>query len=315
MEMRKRGLSLLMLLLALCTCSTSPYATAEMVISHRAPETDSDTRPDYEVALLRLALEKTLDEYGPFRLQAVPRINFIRSIFSIRNNIFPNFFYSLGYEESYLQYPEMTYVRFPIDLGLLGYRTCFIPKTIESKVAQITSMDELKQLSIGQGRGWVDSEILKRNGFKVVELDQYDTLFKMVAAHRFDLFCRGATEVEEEYQRWQHYPNFGYDQHLLIYYPLPLFFYTNSSNTQAIERVTKGLLKAYADGSLQKLWAQKHQQSVNFAQLDKRQVFRLNNPLLKSIDTSYEQYIYKTTQEMNNHSRADNSLSPETPRQ
>lgn len=268
-------------------------ANAETVFTHRAPETDSDTRPNYEVALLRLALEKTVDEYGPFRLQPSPPINITRSLFSIRNNTFPNFFYSITYQEAFTETKVMDYVRFPIDLGLLGYRTCFIPHEIKSKIANIHTLAELKTLSIGQGRGWGDVAILRANGFNVVEVDQYDTLFKMVAAHRFDLFCRGATEVRDEYNRWHLQEGFDYDRHILIYYPMPIFLYTNKANKEAIARVTKGLQIAYNDGSLYQLWAKHHLESSSFAELDKREIFRLENPMIQSVDKSYEKYTLK----------------------
>jgi hypothetical protein len=266
-------------------------ATKAMIVTHRSPEIDGDTRPNYEVAVLRLALDKT-PEYGPYTLQPAPRINVTRSLHSIRTNAFPNFFYTLGYEEKYNHYPEMTYVRFPVDLGLLGYRTCFIPNTIKDKVAAITSLADLRKMSFVQGRGWVDVEILRDNGLQVTEIDRYDTMFKMTAAHRFDLFCRGASEIQDEYERWKDLPGFDYDRHLLIQYPLPIFFYTNKANTLALERINKGIERAYADGSLHKVWAREYANAVAFTQLHKRHIIKLKNPLLKSIDTRYERYQF-----------------------
>jgi hypothetical protein len=271
--------------------SQNASASPDMVITHRAPEIDGDTRPNYEVSVLRLALDKT-PEYGPYRLQPAPRINVTRSLHSIRTNAFPNFFYSLGYEEKYNHYPEMTYLRFPVDLGLLGFRTCFIPSAAKDQIAKVNTLDDLRKLSIVQGRGWVDVEILRSNGLKVTEIDRYDTMFKMTAAHRFDLFCRGASEIQDEYKLWKDLPGFDYDRHLLIQYPLPIFFYTNKNNTLAIERITKGLERAYADGTLHKLWAREYASAMAFTQLRKRHIIKLNNPLLKSIDTRYEKYQF-----------------------
>ncbi len=289
MGQRQKFLLHLQLLLCLAFCGLA--SAQEMVITHRAPEIEGDTRPNYEVSVLRLALEKT-PEYGPYKLQPAPRINVTRSLHSIRTNAFPNFFYTLGYEEKYNHYPEMTYVRFPVDLGLLGFRTCFIPAAIKDKVAAVNSLEDLRQFSFVQGRGWVDVEILRNSGLNVTEIDRYDTMFKMTAAHRVDLFCRGASEIEDEYKHWKDLPGFDYDHHLLIQYPLPIFFYTNKANSLAIERINKGIERAYADGSLHKVWTREYANAVAFTQLHKRHVIKLKNPLLKSIDTRYEKYQF-----------------------
>jgi len=294
-----RQITLLLRLQLLLLACVAFAAQAETVFTHRAPETDGDTRPNFEVSMLRLALEKTLDEYGPYRLEPAPRINVTRSIHSIRANTFPNYFYTLGYEESYNQYPEMTYVPFPVDLGLLGYRTCFVSKKIKQDVAKITKLEDLRKLSIGQGRGWVDVEILRHNGFQVVELEPYDTLFRMVAANRFDLFCRGANEVKDEYEHWHNLKDFDYDRSFLLHYPMPIFYYTNRANTQAIERVNKGLRKAYADGSLHALWTEQHQSSISFARLDKRRIFELENPLIQNVNKDYTNFVFPLGGEYN----------------
>lgn len=276
------------------------HAFAQTVFTHRVPEAYASNTPNYEVSVLKLALDKTRAEYGDYELKPAPKINVNRSIQSIKANTFPNYFASLGYRETYNNDPDIAYIRFPVDLGVLSYRTCFVSTKILDQVAKINTLDELRELSMGQGRGWVDGVILKQNGFKVVEVEPYPILFKMAAAHRFDLFCRGANEIKEEYERWGKIEGLSYDRALLIYYPMPIFFYTNSHNKEAIARVTKGLLKAYADGSLLKLWRDHHQASVDFAALNKRKIFRLDNPLVKSIDFDYAKYFYKLNIEKNN---------------
>ncbi len=43
-------------------------------------------------------------------------------------------------------------------------------------------------------------EILRENGFQVREVSEYESLFKMVAGKRFDLFCRGTNELLSEWE-------------------------------------------------------------------------------------------------------------------
>lgn len=274
------------------TATRATTATTETVFTYRAPESDRDTRLLYEIEVLRLALEKTTKEYGPYRLEPTPRINVARCMQSIRQHKFTNFFCSLGYTELYDTYPDVTYVRFPIELGILSYRTCFTNPATAEKLADITTLEQLQKLTHGQGRDWADVAVLRLNGFQVMEVDQYEALFTMAAAGRFDLFCRGANEVKEEYELRRNIKGLVYDPHILIHYPMPLVLYTSKANTAAIARITKGLERAYKDGSLIELWKKKNLPNADFAQLHKRRIFRLKNPLLKSINFDYTQYDY-----------------------
>lgn len=294
--MNKNNICLVLLISMLILLSHMVFAEEEgqvTTFTYRTAESDNDPRPDYEVALIRLALEKTVSQYGTFNLEASPRMNLARCMFSVRKNDLPNFFCSRGYKELYNTYPEVAYVHFPIDLGLLSYRTCFTNEMVADKLSKVNTLDELRQFTYGQGRDWADVEVLKANGFNVSEVSQYEHLFKMTAAGRFDLFCRGTNEVKQEYDIRHDIPGLVYDQHILLYYPLPVFLYTNKNNVKAIERITKGLQIAYADGSLQRLWRRFHQAGVDFAHFEKRKIFYLNNPFIKSIDFDYAKYDFK----------------------
>jgi hypothetical protein len=273
--------------------AANSYSFAQTVFTYKSPESDTDIRTTYEAAAMKLALDKTVAEFGPYDMQPTPRINTARSVQSIKSNSFQNYFATLGYNEKYSTEDDIIYVRFPVDLGALSYRTCFMPETIKHKVVNIRTLADLRKLTMGQGRGWSDAKVLRHNGFQVEEIDAYDQLFKMTAAHRFDLFCRGATEIKGEYDTWKDLKGLAYDRTLLIYYSMPIFFYTNAQNKLAAERLTKGFQKAYADGSLLALWRSQNQASIDFAQLNKRRIFRLENPWVESIDFDYTKYYYK----------------------
>ena len=273
--------------------AANSHSFAQTVFTYKSPESDTDIRTTYEAAAMKLALDKTIAEFGPYDMQPTPRINTARSVQSIKSNSFQNYFATLGYDEDYGTKEDIIYVRFPVDLGALSYRTCFMPENMKQKVSSIRTLADLRKLTMGQGRGWRDVKVLRHNGFHVEEIDTYDQIFKMTAAHRFDLFCRGASEIKGEYDTWKSLKGLAYDRTLLIYYSMPIFFYTNADNKLAAERLTKGFQKAYADGSLLALWRSQNQASIDFAQLNKRRIFRLDNPWVKSIDFDYTKYYYK----------------------
>lgn len=267
-------------------------AFAEMNVSYRVGESAKDTRYDYDTAALNLALEKTKAEFGDYKLVPNVNMNFSRAIENISNNITPNFIFKLSYEERFKNL-NMDYAEFSVDLGIVGYRVCFTNPAVKEKLKKVNSIDDLKKFKHGQGQDWSDVEILRSHQFEVITVSAYESLFSMVAYGRFDLFCRGTNEILDEYMAHKHIPGLVIDDSFSLYYPLPRFFYTNKKNKKLIERIQKGLIIAYNDGSLIKLWKKQYLESVNFVKLDKRKIFSIDNPNLKDVKFNYSKYFYK----------------------
>jgi hypothetical protein len=278
---------ILIIILALYISS----AFSATVFTYQYKETELDKRREYPQQLLQLALEKTIDKYGEYKLVPSPMLNTARAIKLAEENKLENFFVRQSVSKDLLN--KMGYVPFPVDLGIVGYRVFFVSPSAKEKLKSVKTIDELKKFTIVQGIGWLDSDILKENGFNVEIGTNYNGLFKMVAENRVDLFPRGANELLIEYQNFKKIINIQYDKNLLLYYPLPRFFFTHKSNKEAIKRIYEGLIAAYEDGSLLELWNRYYRKSVEFANLKNRKMFKLENPFLTGIDTSYEKYIYK----------------------
>jgi hypothetical protein len=282
-----------LLIAGACLLTLNTASAAETtVFTQRVGESETDVRYHYDNAVLKLALEKTKEKYGPYRLQASPPMTFPRAIFAASKNEYANFFIKLSYEEILVTQKSMVFAKFPVDLGIVGYRICFTHSETKAKLAEIKSLEDLKKFSMGQGTGWADVEILRYNNFNVITAANYESLFKMTAAKRFDLFCRGTNELLEEYEAHRDIPGLSYDESFSLAYPLPRFFFTHKDNDKAAKRIEEGLLIAYRDGSLQQLWKTNYEKSINFVQLEKRRIFWIENPLLKNLDFNYRQYFY-----------------------
>ena len=267
------------------------WAQEPFILTVRSGETEQDVRYSYDNTLLKLALDKTVATDGPYTLRESGSMNFARAKQLVLANSLPNFFIKLSYDAAYTDTP-MRYVPFPVDLGIVGYRVCFAHPEVVMKLRDVEDMEELRRFSHGQGLGWTDTRILRHNGFTVQEVPAYESLFKMVAARRFDLFCRGTNELLGEFRAHPGLPGLAYDRSMTIHYPLPRLFYTHASNTEALDRITRGILLAYEDGSLLRLWQEEYQESIDFVNLEKRRVFHLDNPYLEGIGFDYSQYFY-----------------------
>jgi hypothetical protein len=268
--------------------SSLSLSAQQMVITFRSPESGSDQRAAYTNALLTLALEKTLATHGPYEIKLAPAMNKRRTISSVSTRAYPNFFALLAFDESYKK-AELEYLPLPVHMGVLGYRICFTAPGLEADIAKVKTLDDLRRYSVGQGVGWSDVNILRANGFKVMEVAAYDSLFAMLSRGRFDLLCRGVNEVQSEILT---HPDLHLDQSFALFYPLPIFFYTHKDNRAAIERVTAGLQSAFDDGSMHKLFKQYFLKSIQSAQLRQRRIFRLTNPLITGLDFDYKKFDF-----------------------
>lgn len=265
--------------------SAALAATPVTLVTYRAAESALDRRNDYTIAVLKLALDKTRDEYGDYLLQPSLPMNTARARQALLTNSYENFIVKFSYDPE-LERAGLKRGGFEPDLDITSYRICFTRRTLLPELSQIGSLQALRPFSHGQGSGWQDVTILRHNGFAVQEVGQYESLFKMVASGRFDLFCRGINEAMPELQSHQSLPQLALDSHLLLYYPLPRFFYTNARHSALLQRVDRGLEQAFVDGDLQKLWLSFYADGIRAAQLDKRQLLVLQNPGLEALADS-----------------------------
>lgn len=267
------------------------HLQAEQVVWHRSPLDFGNNRYVYDIELLRLALEKTRPAYGDYQLLGLPATNYARLLHSLIQNTHPNLILEISYDKKLVESQGLTFINFPIDLGIIGYRVCFVNPAIKEKIKQVQTLDELRKYSIGQGVGWADIAILRHNGFNVVEVSSYVSLFKMVAGGRFDLFCRGANELMEEFEQYKEIGKLTYDESFALVYRMPRFFYLNGNNPLLKKRIEEGLHIAYNDGSLLELWRKENQLSIDFAKMRGRKIFYLENPMIRGLSEDYARYF------------------------
>ena len=277
-------------LLLLCSLLLATPLSAGNIFTYPSPESSQDVRALYYRDLLQLALDKTLDTDGGYELRAAPMMNRARLRLELIKGHYTNLF-SVDSQRPAAEAIHLDYARFPVDLGILGYRICFVSPARAEEVARITRLDQLQGLLHGQGLGWQDVAILRHNGMQVREVAEYERLFRLVAKGRIDLFCRGANEL---YSELAQRPEMGLqvDAHLLLYYPFPRLFYTHKRNQQGLDRINRGLQLAWADGSLQSLWRTHFKPALDQAKLPGRLLFKLENPTLTPLDFDYRSYLY-----------------------
>jgi hypothetical protein len=228
--------------------------------------------------LLKQALQVTVDEYGPFQLissKMMEQGRVIRQMANDGNVQIAIFAPNKEREESLIP------VRIPVTGTLLGYRICLIRKGQQNLFTAITDLDSLiaSNLTIGSHQNWPDTKIMQENGLTLWIANKYELLFTQLAAGKFDCFSRGADEILQELYS---HPDKGLEieQSLIIYYPLPLYYFVNKSNPELAERIAKGLNILNASGEYDKLFKEKFAEPLKILRIQDRKIIELTNPLL-----------------------------------
>ncbi|WP_143870292.1 ABC transporter substrate-binding protein [Catenovulum sediminis] len=266
------------------------------IFTHMGSESSTDTRNLYDKKILKLALDKTVDEYGPYRMVASEKGLTLQRLMKLaETGFYHNFFFKFSATDEMTK--RFLAIQIPVDRGIVGFRVAFVHADSKNKYANVRTTEDLQKYSIIQGIGWLDSDILKENELSVFKVSGYDNMFEMISRKRADLFFRGINEVEEELHNFQQqHPNLIVEPNILLQYPLPRFFMTAKSNTEQAKRVELGLKRAFADGSFVELWKTYYLPSIETAQLSGRRIIQLENPYIKNLDSGYTQYNFSVSE-------------------
>ena len=172
-------------------------------------------------------------------------------------------------------------IRYPLFKGLLGHRIFVIRQGDQHLFDQIETLEQLRQIKLGQGRVWSDTQILEAAGMRVVKTNAYENLFPMLEGGRFDAFPRGASEPWVELVQWENL-NLTVEKKLAIVYPMPAYFFVSKDNITLARDIEIGFEKAIKDGSFDKIFFAdtEIQKVLSLANLANRRLFRINNPFL-----------------------------------
>jgi len=243
------------------------------VVRYPLPEAEGDRRLGYPEQLLELALSKSGTAY---RIEhPTTRMNQERQVLELEADR------SLDVAPipaSAEREARLLPIRIPLNKGLLGWRLGLVRKGEEEMLAGLTQAGDLKKIRIVQGHEWPDTAILRDNGINVLTGPDYQGLFKMLSAGRFDYFPRSVMEIWSELD--VHADELGLERHVALHYFYDSYFFVNKKKTKLAEDIRRGLEKAIADGSFDRLFLQHWGEGVRRARLDERVVIELRNPLL-----------------------------------
>lgn len=260
---------------------------------YHPPESALDVRYMYHWEILRTALEKTKDKWGPYRMVPSEFMTERRQAFELKNATGK---LTVMYLSTTPEFEKtLVPIHIPVDKNLGGYCVLLIRAEDKARFAKIRSIDDLKKFRYGLGLDWIDVDILRSNGFNVVTGSSYEGLFEMLVQKRFDVFLRGAVEVLDEYdQRRKLLPQLFIEERLIFYYPLPMYFWfpKTDEGRRLAARAEEGMRMMIADGTYDRIFDKYQRHKIMRLRLKERKIFRIPNPNLGPETPMFDQRLW-----------------------
>jgi hypothetical protein len=272
---------------AVCLClvisivDAVAYADGPMLYIFDAPESPRDLRYVYHWEILKTALERTKNRYGPYRMIPSETMTERRQIVELEQAI--GNLTVMYRDATNEQERELIPIRIPVDKNLVGYRIFLIRKEDQPRLSAVKTIDDLRRFTIGLGSQWLDVDLFTANKFRIVTGSSYDGLFEMLIHRRFDLLSRGANEILDEYeQRKSNMPDLHIEETLLVMYPAPMYFWFSKTpeGKRLAARAEAGMRSMIEDGTYDRIFFKHFRSAIERLNLRKRRIIRLKNPFL-----------------------------------
>ena len=156
---------------------------------------------------------------------------------------------------------ELRLVPVPIYLGGGGLRVWMMNRASLERLPASPTSDDLHRMRLGSGYVWADTRIWELNGY-TVEKGDYNALFDMLAAGRFDAFPRSVFEISGEYAGLDP-AVYAIEPHLLFRMHMGIFFYVSPREKQLAQALALGMHRLYCSGDFEQFM--RHQRSTRDA--------------------------------------------------
>ncbi len=257
-------------------CLTSQLAYAEpMIISYPRPPEDNDARAAYALRIIGLAMKKTEEDFGFWKVQfSADGMERPRMESTVEKGDIAQVLMLPGSDDYDKRF---TLIPIPIDKGLIGFRISLVHRDNRNLFAKTTTLDALKKPFGCLARTWQITKVFDYNRLNVRKTDKYKDLFNLVQNKRCDYFSRGVGELLSEFGYWsQSHPDIAIEPHILLRTPLAFYLYVSKSKPKIAKRLEVGLQRALEDGSFEKLFQDEFNSAIMSLRIMGRRVITLD---------------------------------------
>lgn len=279
--MQKSGFRKIFSLLLLFPCLLFPMAQAAdheevMAVNYWGGKSG---RMAYELDVLRAAMERTAEDYPLYKMTIDPS-----PLGALRGREMVAKGESLNLYVSGLRYDELTkngrilMVPTPTMMGLLGYRSLIIRKSDYPTFKNIRTLEQLREIVIGQGSNWEDAATLRHNQLRIDDSGRYENLLGMLNHHRFDAVLLGVVEAQAVLSESPVRDSLMVLPDVIVYYPHAMIFQVSGEAPELAERLRRGMEILEEDGTITALMEHHFNDTLNMLRAHKPTVIVLQHP-------------------------------------
>jgi hypothetical protein len=233
----------------------------------------------YYLELIECALRATESRYGAYKVeysQAAISSERKRELLIAGERL--NVDRLVGFHSPTGPRSALLFVNIPLLRNFMSYRIPLIRGENQARFDQVKNLDDLRKIPMGLGKGW-EGYIYQRNGFNLSEPVNFESLLKMLAGGRYDFVPLSAIEIEDKYKiNQQVIDQLAPEKHLLIYSPLPNYFYVSPQAPELAMRLRIGLKQMQNDGSMDRIFEKHFGERLRKLHLSQRQLIEIPNP-------------------------------------
>ncbi len=239
----------------------------------------SSISEDYYLVIIDAALKATESTYGPYQLvftQEQLSSERKHDLLVVGEKV--NIDRLVGFPNQSGPRKGLIRIGMPVLNGFMGYRILLIRKEDQPRFSNIKTLEELHKLPMGFGKGW-EGHVYKYNGFSVAEPLNMTLLLKMLAGKRYFFVPLSVIEIDDHYAiDGKSVDNLVPEQTLLIYMPLPVYFYVSPEQPVLADRLTVGLKYLQENGQLDAIFKAHFGERLKRLNLSGRTLIELTNP-------------------------------------
>lgn len=236
----------LLLLITANTVSAGP----KVIRVVDAAEENGTPQNQYFLSVLRLALDKSREQYGEYWVEPIDLpINQSRQFKELlKHNV--DVFWTVSTAARDTQAKPVT---IPIAFGSFGIRALAMNVADSGKLNVQLSLAELQKFNVVLGQDWPDVQIFEKAGFTVEKYVDGLASYRVLANSAGKIFPRGVIELVPELKAFDN-KRVTYGEKNLLLYPSMVYFYVRKDDIKLHKRLEHGLAQAFADGSLAALF-------------------------------------------------------------
>lgn len=260
-----------------CLLLLSNTLLAKDILKINKGRSVKDLRSQYNFEILHKAMQLTEPEFGDYEIKIVSKgIPSIR----LRQMITDGDIINIAMVVTTPEWEKAAVpIRIPLRRGILNYRLLLTNKDKVDDFSEITTIEELKEKTVGLRRHWAVWQTMTNLGYNVVNAYSYEAIFAMLDKGRFDYIPRGVHEIYDEIEiRKNELKNLTIEPHLALYIPAPFYVFVSPKEPRLIKRFQLGLNRMVEKGILKDMLNNHYAKFLKRADLKNRLILSVGNP-------------------------------------